>query len=289
MKISCADYSFPLLSHDHALELVSWLEVDGVDLGLMGDRSHLRPEWIREDVSGWAARVGEALKARELGVTDVFLIPWTDFETMAPNHPDAEERGRARQLFADTLRFAVALGAPGITLLPGIAWPGEEPSRSLERAADELSWRVARAADEGLRLSIEPHLHSLIEDPDRSAELVEMTPGLTLTLDPSHFVVRGIEQSAWQSLAPLAGHVHLRGATPTRIQAPMAASTIDLESFLAELRAAGYDGALALEYVWTDWEHCDETDNVSETLILRRALRQLLEPGVTGATTEAVR
>jgi hypothetical protein len=38
------------------------------------------------------------------------------------------------------------------------------------------------------------------------------------------------------------------------------------------LTRLGYDGFLALEYVWVNWMDCNRTDNVSETLLLRQAL-----------------
>jgi hypothetical protein len=32
------------------------------------------------------------------------------------------------------------------------------------------------------------------------------------------------------------------------------------------------DGYLALEYVWLEWEHCHECDNLAETILLRDRL-----------------
>ena len=42
---------------------------------------------------------------------------------------------------------------------------------------------------------------------------------------------------------------------------------------------AGYRGYLGIEYVWIDWEHCNEVDNLSETIRLRDFLRAKM-PGV---------
>jgi hypothetical protein len=35
----------------------------------------------------------------------------------------------------------------------------------------------------------------------------------------------------------------------------------------------GYAGYLGIEYVWTEWEHCNEVDNLSETILFRDFLR----------------
>ena len=42
---------------------------------------------------------------------------------------------------------------------------------------------------------------------------------------------------------------------------------------LAAMKQAGYRGWIGVEYVWIDWEHCNESDNVSETIQLRDLLR----------------
>jgi sugar phosphate isomerase/epimerase len=276
VRLSVSDYTFPLLTHRQALELISWLKVDSADLGLMGNRSHVRPEEIAADPARAAGDLRTVLDALELTVADVFLIPWTDFETLAPNHPAPDERARSRAMFETVVAFATELRAPGITLLPGIFWPLESETDSLARAAAELGWRAERAARDQLRVSVEPHVGSLIQSPALAEELLSRTPGLELTLDPSHFVFQGLDQADWIGLLPHARHIHVRGAAPRRMQTSVSASTIDLPGLVKSAQRGGYQGHLALEYVWTDWERCNETDNVSETILLRDQLRLLL-------------
>ena len=38
---------------------------------------------------------------------------------------------------------------------------------------------------------------------------------------------------------------------------------------LRALNAADYRGWVGVEYVWQDWEHNNEVDNVSETILMR--------------------
>ena len=141
MKLACADDTFRLLRpHRAVLELIAALGVDGVDVFLAGNRSIVRPEEIRDDIAGAAAAIRADVAAVGLAVSDVFVLPWTDLETMAPNHPDAAERERSRELFRDMLELAVRLEAPGLTILPGIEWP-EDPG-SFDRAVDELGRRA---------------------------------------------------------------------------------------------------------------------------------------------------
>lgn len=276
MKLACADDTFRLFEHEHILALIQMLGLDGVDLCLMEGRSAVRPGDVRADVPTWAGRLEERIRGHGLELADVFVIPWTDFRRLAPNHPDPVERDESRVLFHDMLELAARLRSPGMTILPGIDWEGESHKASLERAADELGRRVAEARDRGVRLSIEPHLGSVAATPERARDLLERTPGLELTLDYSHFVYQDIPQSEIDPLVPHARHFHARGARPGRMQAPLKESVVDFERMVDLADRAGYEGYVGLEYVWLDWEHCNECDNLAETILLRDRLRAKL-------------
>ena len=272
MKLSCGDHSFPVLPHEQTVELVKMLGFDGFDLAVMGNRSHVRPEVIRDDIPAWAGRLEERIRGRGLEIADVFCIPWTDFAVMAPNNPDAAERERGTALFRDMLELTVRLGAPGLTMVPGLDFPHESHDESLARAAEELGRRAAEAREAGVRFSIEPHVGSVCGTPEDVARLVELAPGLELTLDYTHYVSQGFADADVEPLVAHARHFHARGGAPGRVQCALKDSTIDYGRAVDALREAGYDGALAVEYVWIDWERCNECDNVSETIILRDRL-----------------
>ena len=275
MKLACADDTFRLLRpHRAVLELVAALGVEGVDLFLAGNRSILRPEDVRGDIPGAAAAIRADVAAAGLVVSDVFVLPWTDLETMAPNHPDAPERERSRALFRDMLELAVRLESPGLTILPGIEWP-DDPG-SFDRAVDELAWRAEEARREGLRFSVEPHVGSIVPTPDLARRLAEAAPGVELTLDYSHFVRQGLAEESADALIPFARHVHVRGASPAGVQESIRENSLDFERILGALAAGGYDGYLTLEYVWLQWEHCHECDNLAESILLRDRLRAAL-------------
>ena len=276
MKLACADDAFRLFEHEHILALIHMLGLDGVDLCLMEGRSAVRPGEVRADVPAWAGRLEERIGGHGLELADVFVIPWTDFRGFAPNHPDPLEREESRELFRDMLELAARLRSPGMTILPGIEWEGESHRASLERAADELGRRVVEARERSVRLSIEPHLGSVASTPGRALELLERTPGLELTLDYSHFVYQDIPQAEIDPLVPHARHFHARGARPGRMQAPLKESVVDFERMVDLAGRAGYDGYVGLEYVWLDWEHCNECDNLAETILLRDRLQAKL-------------
>ena len=290
MKLACGDHAFPLLSHEQSLELIKMLDFEGVDIALMGNRSHVRPEQVREDVPGWANRLQERVRGRGLEFADMFVIPWSDFETMAPNHPEAKVREDAAALFRDMLELTVAVGAPGMTMLPGIDWDGESHEDSLKRSSEELAWRAEEARQAGVRFSIEPHVGSVVPNPPEAKRLCEMTPGLELTLDYTHFVFQGMSQLDVDPLVQHSRHFHARAANEERLQSTLRENTVDYERIVDVMRDTGYDGYLAVEYVWTPGDppggpyDLTNTDNVSESILLRDLLRaKLREPAAAAA------
>src|SRR5205085_214835 len=99
LKLACADFAFPLLPHEHVLDLIAMLEFDGVDIGLFEGRSHLWPSQEFKATTKAGARLQRKLADVGLQCADVFLQSDTSFVTYAINHPQASRRKRARSDF----------------------------------------------------------------------------------------------------------------------------------------------------------------------------------------------
>lgn len=273
LRLACADFAFPLLPHDQVLDLIAMLEFEGVDIGLFEGRSHLWPskEFRAAEKSG--RELGRKLANRGLRCADVFLQMAPSFVPYAINHPEAARRRRARDWFLKTLDYAEACGARHVTTLPGVTFEEEAPAESWRRCCDELAWRVSRARERRLVFSIEAHVGSIVPKPAGALRLVRSVPGLTLTLDYTHFTRAGLPDRAAEALVPYASHFHARGARRGRLQTSIQTNTIDYARVLRALSRSGYRGYVGVEYVWVDWEHCNEVDNLSETIQLRDFLR----------------
>lgn len=277
IRLACADYTWPAASHRLALDIIGGLGFAGADIGFMTGRSHVRPEAVGDDTASWAGRIRERCESRSLVVSDVFAQT-ESFEALAVNHPEKAQQERGAAFFERSLDFARRLGSPGLTMLPGIVFGAEERERAVERAASGLRWRADRAAAEGLALSVEPHIGSIIDTPARASALLEMVPGLTLTLDYGHFVAAGAAEEDIEPLLGRARHVQCRGGAAGFLQASMRTSSIDFPRMVRALAAGGYQGFLACEYVWSQWQGCDQADNLTETAALRDVLAAALEP-----------
>ncbi|HST41441.1 MAG TPA: TIM barrel protein [Conexibacter sp.] len=265
-RLSCPDFAFPSLDRDGRLALVRLLGFAQVDLEL---RVPLPPVAPTQEA---VARLRGAVAAGGLAVADVFFVlGGDDFAASAINHRDDTLRTAHRVAFAAAARVTRELGAPGLTILPGVPW-ADDPEGGWRCAVDELRWRVETAHAEGVETRIEAHIGSLVSTPELAARIVADVPGLRLSLDPTHFTMQAIAPERIVALAPLAGHVHVRGSRPGFLQVAWERDEGAVAELLAALESAGYDGAICVEYVPMAKWNCDTMDILGATAATRAAL-----------------
>lgn len=273
-RFACADFTFPLLSHDKVLNLIAMLDCEGVDIGLFSRRSHLTAETEFGHITQRARALSARLRDCGLVATDVYLQLDTNLSTYAINHPEAQRRQYARDNFLKLLDYATELGADHITTLPGMFFPNTTQQESLDRCYEELQWRLEKASGTGLIFAVEVHIQSPFTDPADMKVLLDAVPGLTLTLDYTHFIYSGYTQEEIDPFLAHASHFHARGAKKGRLQTLMTENTIDYKKVIEKLKATNYAGWIGLEYIWTAWERCNEADTLSETILLRDLIKE---------------
>jgi sugar phosphate isomerase/epimerase len=272
LKLAIADFSFPKLEWEQSLRLGRDLGIGAVDIGLFVGRSHLRPEDLVADLPRAAARMTTTVKSLGLEVADMFGQAALSAEEKAVNSPQSSERQHAAEFFWRMLELTARCNARHLTILPGVHFQTEQHEDSLKRSFEELSWRVETAQQMGIVLAVEPHIGSVAPTPALARRLVENVPGLTLTLDYSHFTLQGMPDDEVEPLLAFASHFHVRGACKGKLQARFQENTIDFARVLHTMQRIGYGGYLGLEYVWTEWMRCNEVDNLSETILMRDLL-----------------
>lgn len=274
LKLSCADFTFPLLPHDSVLELIAMMGFAGVDIGLFEDRSHIYPSHVTQNLAASARDLSSRVYDKGLEIADVyFQASAPGLTALAMNHPDAGERRQARDLFRRIVEFTLRCNASHITVEPGLLWEGASYETSLQRASEELAWRVELAGEAGCVCAVEPNVESVARTPQQTLRLLEMTPGLTLTLDYTHFAYRDISDDESEKLIPHTSHFHARAGYKNRLQSKFEENVIDYARVVRALRDSKYAGYICVEYVWTEWEGCNEVDNLSETIQMRDHLR----------------
>jgi len=264
VRLASADFSWPGLSHDLVLDIVSELGCEGIVLGLIGDYSPVGIDTVREDVPYWAGRIAERVAAHGLVIADVFPIASMDLVGLAVNHPDEGERTRSADFFREMIDFTVRTHADGLTILPGMPFADEPWDTAFERACTELAWRLEEAQRHGLRLSVEPHHGSIVETPESTQRLLDAVPGLELTLDYGHFTVQGIPD---EKIEPLLAHsrlMHLRPGREGLVQTRVKDNTIDFGRIVDRLAELGFDGWMAIEFVHDERPGCQDCDVIQE-------------------------
>lgn len=271
-KFSCADFTFPVLERSTALRLVKLLGFDHVDMGLFARSTHFSPLDLQRSPRSYTAQVLQDLDTAELHVSDVFVQIGVDPSEAAANNPSPAVHASNRETFKGALEFCVSLGSNHLTGLPGVYHAGTSRDRDLGLAAEVAAWRVSECARAGVVYAIEPHVDSICADVGSTGTFLASVEGLTLTLDYGHFIMASESSAQVHDLLPSASHIHVRGGARERLQTSVDENTIDFPGMLTSLQRLGYANFLALEYVWVDWKGCNRTDNVSETVLLRRAL-----------------
>jgi sugar phosphate isomerase/epimerase len=272
-RFSCADFTFPVLERSAALKLVKLLGFDHVDIGLFARSTHFSPIDFEAAPQSYTAQVLQDLDDAELRASDVFVQIGVDPSERAANDPSSAIRINNREVFSRALEFCVAVGCNHLTGLPGVFHPMSPRQKDIEIAVEETAQRMRECASGGVQYAIEPHVGSICGEVESARAFLRRVHGLTLTLDYGHFVMAGESSALVHELLPFASHIHVRGGAPGRLQTSVQENTIDFAGMLSGLKQLGFDGFLALEYVWVDWNGCNRADNISETVLLRRALQ----------------
>ncbi|WMS43584.1 sugar phosphate isomerase/epimerase family protein [Acuticoccus sp. MNP-M23] len=269
MKLTITAWSFTELTLREAWGVTQAIGLGAMDLGLL-HRPALDRAAILADPQAAAAKV------RDIGisVSNLYWLFGASPFDRAVSDPAALDENLAD--FRKVVAFAAAIGAPSIFVLPGVAHAGTRLSDAFAASVRALAALKPVADEAGVLLTVEPHVGGLIACPEMAEQLVDAVPGLKLTLDYAHFVAMGYPQAEIDRLAPHAGHVHLRQARPGALQAKLGEGTLDFVAMIETLRAAGYDGYLALEYVHQAYMNTLSDDVLTETVSLKR----LIEPAL---------
>src|SRR5579862_1886438 len=173
LKLACADFTFPLLPHNHVLQLIAMLGIEGVDIGLFEERSHLWPSREFADIGRSAGDLKRKLDDVGLKPADIFLQMAPDFLPYAANHPDPARRQKARDGFLRTLEYAQTCGCRHVTTLPGVHFEEERYEDSFARCVEELNWRVEQAQRQKVVFGVEAHVGSIVPTPQQADRLVQ--------------------------------------------------------------------------------------------------------------------
>lgn len=266
MLFSCHTWAFNDLTLPEALGTIARMGFRYVDIGT-GPHLNLNRAASPTSRAETVAELQDDLTLFNLQVADLYLmLPRISVD-------DAAKRSADIQLFKALLPFVKLIGVPGITLSPGLIHP-EDDSAALERTVNALREMVSAAQKIDVPVSIEPHLDSMAQTPEQALKLLDAVPGLKITLDIAHMVCQKIKPKEMWALLPHTRHVQIRQAKAKRLQTPFDKGSIDVNEVMQELKTAGYNRFICVEYMQTvNWHGMMQVNSITECMQMRDALR----------------
>lgn len=262
MKLSLTSWSLPFCTLKECAAIAHALRIPSLDVGYFY-RSALDRQRVLKSPAEYAHEVVAAIGAPacfyHLFGQDMADRNLADLTAIQANMAD----------FSKVLLFCAEAGIPTVMVLPGVVGSGQSRRQAVEASSQALRQLVGMAAGSKVTVAIEAHVHSCLESPALTLELVDRVPGLRLVLDYSHFHCLGYTQEEINVLAPHAAHIHLRQGRPGVLQSRLELGTLNFSAILGRLREAGYSGFLALEYVHQEYMGTMSDDVLSETVKMR--------------------
>jgi len=123
----------------------------------------------------------------------------------------------------------------------------------IDLLTDRLGQLCDYAAVRGVTIGIEPHVSDVLENPQKTLELLKLMnrPNLKVTFDISHFNVQGIPiEESVNALAPVACFTHIkdeRGVVPNFEFLIPGEGDFDYVRYLRLMKAAGWTGDIGVE------------------------------------------
>lgn len=262
MKLSLTSWSLPACSLAEAAGLSKVLGIGALDIGYF-----YGPALDKQALLAEPERLADEVRALGVGLPNLYHLFGNSLADR--NLADAADIERNLADFRQVVRFCHRAGVPTVFVLPGVVNPGQSRKDALAQSAESLRRLLPIAGEAGVTLTIEPHVHSYLESPQITLDLLDRVPGLKLTLDYAHFVCLGWRQDEIDVLAPHAAHVHLRQSKVGELQTKLDKGTINIAAELGTLRDAGYQGRLSIEYTFQDYMDSLYDDILTETIRMR--------------------
>lgn len=167
--------------------------------------------------------------------------------------------------FKQICRLAKATKVVNLTV------PSAEHGTPFNEEVEHLQKLVETAETEGVRVSVRSQLGCLSDDPDTLMVLCNNVDGLGITLDPSVYLCKRIDEKGLDKILKFVCNVHLRDSRADAFQVSVGQGEIDYGKLISQLEREKYQRALTV-----NMPPMDGLDHRVELRKLRRLLETLL-------------
>ena len=262
MKLSVTSWSFPQCSFKEAVGLSSILEINAIDIGYFY-RSALDKDLLLKDHKS----IINDINTYDIKYANLYHLFGNSLEDR--NLANLENLKNNIVDLTKVTDFCVEADIPSIFILPGVVNPGQSRKEALQNSIESLKTLNEITSTKNIQLLIEPHVHSYLESPEITLELINAVPGLKLALDYAHFTCLGWTQDSIDILAEHSGHIHLRQAKSGYLQTKLEEGTLNFPAMFGKLKEVGYDKYLSIEYVHQGYMNTLFDDVLTETIKMR--------------------
>jgi len=251
VELGCCAFIFGRRSVEDGLRLVADLGFRRADVSAadIGEKAQVDQQEAAADPARLGRQAREAAARRELRLDELFVCPvFVDGRRVEVNDPDRESRRRVLESFTGLCDYAAEAGFESIMGVPGVPQEALGPGEAWDLSVEMLGEMVRIASGRGVRLNVEPHVGSIVQEPEKALKLVRDVPGLAYTLDHSHFISLGYTEEDIMPLHGFSRHMHARQARKGSGGCVVAQGAIDFGVVVRDLIAREWEGAMAMEY-----------------------------------------
>lgn len=249
MFVAASTGCFPELNLQDAMEKLADLEYTTTEIVVNEDHGQIRPS---ELVSKFDAFVQICRTSRR-------ITPCSFLFDVDAEHENFFE------LFKACSKLAKATKVVNISIKPGKL--GTPFNAEVER----LQKLVKTGVHDGVHVAVMTESDSLTENPETLGSLCKSIPGLTVCLDPSHYIFGCPKPLDYDCLAEYVSHVRLRDSTRDVFQVQIGQGIIEYGRLVIQLGKVGYRRALCV-----DLAVIPNVDPIAELRKMRLLLESLL-------------
>lgn len=250
MFVAASTECFPQLNLQEALQRLVDLEYTRVEVTLNEQSNQLKPSVVHNQFD---VALAQCRQTQRLTVIAFYL----DLNTELPKD---EYYGQ----FASVCKLAKATKVVQVTVRAG------ELGTPFNEEIERLRELVRIATLDGVVVGLKTEIGRMTQDPSTAAVLCDNVKGLTITLDPSHYVFGPLAGVNYDNLFRYTSHLQLRDTNRTRLQVRVGQGEVEYGRVVNQLTKFNYNRALCVNII-------DENDPDLEHFGEMRKMRLLLD------------
>jgi sugar phosphate isomerase/epimerase len=210
---------------DAALERLVDLEYTSVEIVIHESRGHLRPSEVLADLERATRICRQTHRLTPIAYS-------VDIEAPEPEY---------YHQFGACCKLAKATKVVTITVRS--AELGTPFNAEVERLAE----LVRIASQEGVRVGLLTEVGRMTQDPDTAVVLCDSVKGLSITLDPSHFIYGPHHGASFEHVFDYVCHVRLRDTSKEQLQVRVGQGEVEYGRLITQLNKYHYSRALSVD------------------------------------------